>query len=84
MLAFEMNRRGPAGCRANVDRIVSDILPRARKLAATRHPRAMQAAGKLGRVGQTAADAAISRRLRRLVLRACELAECESAGNRNP
>ena len=47
-MAFEMNRRGPADCRENVELIVRDILPRARQLAAKRHPWAVAAFGRLG------------------------------------
>jgi hypothetical protein len=63
-----MNRRGPADCRANLQLIVRTILPRARYLAAKRHPRLMTAAGKIGKPGRKVADAAICRRLRTYVL----------------
>ena len=58
-MAHEMNRRGPADCRENVESIVQDILPRARQLAAKRHPWAVAAFGRLGTLGQKATDAAI-------------------------
>jgi len=78
-LAYEMNRRGSADCRANVDLLVRTILPRARRLAARRHPRAVRALDRLGPLCRKATDAAICSRLRRHVLQACNVAEREMA-----
>lgn len=76
-MADEMNRRGPADCRENTDMIVNSILPRARHLAARRHPRAVKTFDRLGAVGRKATDVVLCSRLRRHVLRACDLAESE-------